>query len=40
MKSFAIAVAFAAIVAYSASLVLANYQTAVDVAYATSSVRL
>lgn len=40
MKSFAIAVAFAAVAAYGASLVLATYQTSVDVAYATSSVRL
>lgn len=40
MKSFIVAVAFAAIAAYGASLVLATYQRPVEVAYTTNSVRL
>lgn len=40
MKSFVIAVVFAAAAAYAASLVLETYQRPVEVAYTTSGVRL
>lgn len=40
MKSFVFAVVFAVTAAYAASLVLANFQRPVEVAFATSGVRL
>ncbi|HEV7338035.1 MULTISPECIES: hypothetical protein [Bosea] len=40
MKSFVFAVVFAVAAAYAASLVLANFQRPVEVAFATSGVRL
>jgi hypothetical protein len=40
MKSFVIAVIFAAAAAYGASLVLDHYQRPVEAAFATSGVRL
>ena len=40
MKSFIIAVIFAAAATYGASLVLDHYQRPVDVAFASSGVRL
>lgn len=40
MKSFVIAMVFAAVAAYAASLVLVNFQRPVEVAFATSGVRL
>jgi hypothetical protein len=40
MKSFILAVVFAAVAAYGASLVLETYQRPAEVAYKTGGVRL
>ncbi len=40
MKSFVVAVVFAVVAAYGASLVLNHFQKPVETAYATSGVRL